>query len=254
MPAEFSLHRMEVIKENELPDIRLRIKDCGNRSRPLHRLTKPESPGIIAELKRASPSRGAIRNVPAEEQAGKYRKGGAAGLSVLTDNNFFGGTWDDLLAVADSAMIPVLCKEFVFFNEQIELAFLYGADLVLLIARALSGLRLRELYCRALALGITPLIEVHDSHELSLALALNPEYLMVNLRNLETLAIDEETGIETLSRVPENITSICASGIDRPGKISEIYKKTGTTLFLIGTALMQARDPIPLMQELCHVR
>lgn len=252
MKEKFALHAMKSLKEAELPSIRELLRSHPLRTRPLHALEKGKR-GVIAEIKKSSPSRGAIRAVEPREQAVRYARGGAVAMSVLVDGNYFGGSWDDLCEVSDAVDAPVLCKEFVFFEEQIDLAAACGADMVLLIARCLDAVRLRELYSHASGLGLLPVVEVHCREEIPAVLGLEPAFLMVNMRNLESLEMDFYRGIESLKEIPEHITRISASGMDSADAVQAIAKGTGTGLFLMGTALMESSDPESMIQEVTGV-
>lgn len=243
---------MRSLKEAELPAVREKIRTSGSRARAVHVLGRGAR-GVIAEVKQASPSRGAIRTVGPREQAARYLTGGAAALSVLVDGNYFGGSWDDLREVSETAEVPVLCKEFIFFEEQIDLAAACGADMVLLIARCIDAARLRELYSHAEGHGLLPLVEVHHRDELPGALALNPEFLMVNMRNLESLEMDFYRGIESLKEIPGNVTKVSASGMDSAMAVKAIADATGTGLFLVGTALMESQNPGEMIREITDV-
>ncbi|HDP79933.1 MAG TPA: indole-3-glycerol-phosphate synthase, partial [Spirochaetes bacterium] len=234
------MDRMRERKESDIPSLEKTLKLMPERRRARHLLSTPADGGIgiIAEVKKASPSRRDVRAVEPSRQACLYREGGALGVSVLTDGAFFAGSWDDLEAAAAVVDAPVLCKEFVYFEEQIDMADRLGADLVLLIARTLSDKELRRLYRHALDRSITPLVEVHRPAELARALSLDPEFLMVNMRDLGTLALEFRTGIETLRAIPEGILKISASGVAGRDDIVRIHDKTGATVFLVGSALM----------------
>ncbi|HON78291.1 MAG TPA: indole-3-glycerol-phosphate synthase [Spirochaetota bacterium] len=252
MKEKFALNAMKHLKEGELPSIKELLRSFPGRSRRVYTLEK-EKRGVIAEVKKASPSRGSIRTVEPRRQASEYSRGGAAALSVLVDGNYFGGSWGDLREVCDAAEVPVLCKEFIYFEEQIDLAAVCGADMVLLIARCLEAGRLRELYAHAESLGMLPLVEVHHREELPAVLELDPGFLMVNMRNLETLAMDFDAGIAALKEIPSGVTKISASGMDSALAVQAVAGGTGTGLFLVGTALMESHDPGAMIQEITDV-
>ncbi|HSV97757.1 MAG TPA: indole-3-glycerol-phosphate synthase [Spirochaetota bacterium] len=250
----FSLGKMPALKRRELPDISARLAAAPPRSRAANGPAVLEgATGIIAEIKKASPSAGRISDAGAGERASRYAKAGAAAISVLTDATYFRGSWDDLASAARAVKVPVLCKEFVRFPEQIDLAAALGADLVLLVARMLSRRDLAALYRRTLDIGIAPLVEVHDERELDSMLALSPRIVMVNTRNLETLAIERDAAFATLRAVPDGITRVCASGIDSADDVRRAREHTGVRLFLVGTALMRAADPQVLLGEMRRV-
>jgi indole-3-glycerol phosphate synthase len=253
---KFVLSEMKSIKKREIPDskkiISLKTKRGRDHFAVKNKLT--DNINIIAEVKKSSPSAGAINEtVSPEAQALLYMNSGAAAVSVLTEKNFFNGSLSDLEKVSSAVTIPVLCKDFIYFEEQIKAAYLCGADMILLIARALEDNELKELYKICLETGITPLIEVHHSLELDNVLELKPDMILVNMRNLETLEMDYSTGIETLIKIPADIKSISGSGINSAEDIKIIKNKAGTNTFLIGTSLMKNSDPGLFIQELENV-
>ncbi len=250
----FGLAHIPALKRRELADVRARLKVAPPRARGLKGASVLiGKTGIIAEIKRSSPSMGLIASGDAAAIASRYENAGAFAVSVLTDSTHFGGSWDDLGAVTRSVELPVLCKEFVCFPEQVDLAAALGADLVLLIARMLSRLDLAALYRRSIQAGIAPIVEVHDQRELDKALALAPKAIMVNTRDLETLRIAREIAFATLRAVPHGITRVCASGIDTADDVRRAREHTGARVFLVGTALMRASDPEKLLTEMGHV-
>ncbi len=255
MKKGFRLSGMKEIKERELAGVHALLSRGIVRTRKVLSLNPPPGNiGIIAEIKKSSPSLGEIRKVFPPDQAEMYRAGGACALSVLTESDFFGGCWSDLFNVAEKSRLPVLCKEFVFFEEQIDLAHCLNADMVLLIAQMLPVARLGELYRHALSLSILPVVEVHAPEEIGPVLALNPEYVLVNSRNLETLGMDPETAMRTFRALPGGTRAIWASGIESADDIREIRKETGAGIFLVGSALMKSDNPGELIREMSNVR
>jgi len=253
MPGRFSLANMELAKIEELAAVRRALSIQPSRKRKRYCLESPAGVSVIAEVKRSSPSRGTIRDVDAVAQAVRYRNGGAVAVSVLTDGVHFGGSYEDLHNVASAVDAPVLCKEFVYFEEQIELASLCGADLVLLIARCLSPQRLSRLYSHARACSMEPLVEVHSRHELDAALELGPGRLIVNTRNLATLAIDRDEALATVRAIPPSTEIIIASGMQSPDDVRRMARETGAGLFLVGSALMESHDPEGFIREVSRV-
>jgi indole-3-glycerol phosphate synthase len=223
---------MELAKIEELAAVKQALSIQPARTRKRYCLESPGGVSVIAEVKRSSPARGMIRDVDAVAQAVCYRNGGAVAVSVLTDGVHFGGSYEDLRNVASAVDAPVLCKEFVYFEEQIELASLCGADLVLLIARCLSPQRLSRLYRHALACSIEPLVEVHARYEIEAALAPGPGRLLVNTRNLATLAIDRDEALATVRAIPPSTEIIIASGMQSPDDVRRMAQETGARLFL----------------------
>ncbi len=252
----FTLSKMRDLKTAELVKIRSLLAGSPKRSRdikvpPFRNPARGTS--IIAEIKKGSPTMGLIRQVTPSKQALTYVRAGADAVSVLCDGHYFQGDWKDLKDVALKVDVPVLCKEFILFPEQIDLAFNYGADAVLLISNFLSPGKLKELYTYTQEKGITPLVEIHSFSESEKVLCLEPDYIMVNMRNLQTLEIDKVTAQKALQEIPEHITRSSASAINDSGDIREIRQKTGTAIFLVGTALMKSNDPEGLIREMCHV-
>ncbi len=202
-------------------------------------------PGIIAEIKFASPSRGVIyqgqfNHVQIAEQ---YLKNGASMLSVLTEPFYFNGNIEyirDIRSALPEA--PILLKDFVLAPIQIKQAQVFGANAVLLIVAFLDPQLLRELYDYALSLGLTPLIEVHDEYELEQALLLQPNMIGVNNRNLKTLKIDLETSRQLIKMIPNNVVAICESGIATKSDILDMTER-GFDGFLIGSHMMQTNHP-----------
>ena len=255
MRPAFSLEGMRSLKKTEREAVEKRLRSLSGRSRPHHPLLPPADggTGIIAEVKKASPSRGTIAEVSPSVQAARYARGGAAAVSVLVGRSFFGGSCDDLEEAAASVGIPVLCKEFIFFREQLDLAWMLGADMALLIACMLSDEELSGLYTHAKHLGLEPLIEIHEAGELARVLRLGPSLVMANARDLRTLELRPERAIAALQAVPEWIGTIYASGISSPEDIRTVRGLTGTRLFLVGTSIMQKGDPSSFIRELADV-
>jgi indole-3-glycerol phosphate synthase len=246
---------MRALKEAERAAVGKRLRSLGDRSRPYHPLLPPADggTGIIAEVKKASPSHGAIAEVSSAVQAARYAQGGAAAVSVLVDRCFFGGSCDDLQETAAAVEVPVLCKEFIFFREQLDLAWMLGADMALLIARMLSDEELSGLFAHAKHLGLEPLVEIHETGELARVLRLGPSLVMANSRDLSTLELRPERAIAALQAVPEGVVTIYASGISSSKDIRAVRGRTGTRLFLVGTSIMQKGDPSSFIRELSDV-
>ncbi len=251
---KFDLDKMRTIKFAEKSEISGMIKNHPARTRAHYSLDlqKKGHPRIIAEIKKASPTMQA-RPVDPVRQAALYIEGGASAISVLTEKNYFSGSWQDLERVAQDVKVPLLCKEFIYYKEQVDLAYLLGADLVLLIARSLSEQELTTLYNYIKNKSLTPLIEIHAESELSKINHLKPDLLMVNMRNLKTLELNIEKGIKALNAIPKNILRISASAIKSPSDIKSIFDKTGTELFLVGSAIMQSGNPVDFIRELINV-
>lgn len=206
---------------------------------------------IIAEFKRRSPSAGVIRDdLSATEIARRYVRGGACAISVLTDEEFFGGCIDDLRAIRATTGLPVLRKDFVIDAIQLYQAAIAGADAVLLIAAALDDAALREL--RAIAekeLGLDALVEVHTSDELRRALKAGAKMIGVNNRDLRTFRTSLETSERLIAEAPRDRVMISESGL-RDAKSLRHLQTLGFRGFLIGEALMRATDPETALRDL----
>jgi indole-3-glycerol phosphate synthase len=198
---------------------------------------------VIAEIKRASPSKGLLREqfVPAEI-AKSYAAGGAACLSVLTDREFFQGAPEHLAAARAACALPALRKDFVFDPYQVLEARAMGADCILLIAACLSPTEMKALEDVALGLGMAVLVEVHDAAELDAALMLRTPLVGVNNRDLRTFETRIETTLGLLERIPADRILITESGIASPADVAHLRSR-GVNAFLVGEAFMRAPDP-----------
>jgi len=226
------------------------------RERDFHRLMDSFSGeiNIIAEIKHSSPSHGALDSqITDSVRIARYVYGGAAAVSILAEREYFGGSYDIMRLAAEEVSVPVLCKDFIFFKEQIDAAYICGADSVLLIARALEKEELEELYRYAESAGIFPLVEVCREDELEKLNVINPDLVMVNMRDLETLEINFAQGIHTLRALPENIIPVSASGISSKSDIEFIKKETGVRNFLVGASLITHHEPDMMIRELRNV-
>ncbi|MBN1444028.1 MAG: indole-3-glycerol phosphate synthase TrpC [Planctomycetes bacterium] len=200
-------------------------------------------PRIIAEVKRASPSKGVIRaDVDAAGIALAYQEGGAAAISVLTDREFFQGRLEDLEAIASRVSVPVLRKDFTIDAYQVWEARAAGADAVLLIAAILKDGELEDLGELAGDLGMDVLYEVHDREELRRVARLGPRLVGINNRNLKTFEVDLETTRRLLPKAPAGAIVVSESGMLRAEDIS-VMRGWGVSAFLIGESLMRAEDP-----------
>ncbi len=205
---------------------------------------------LIAEFKRRSPSAGEISSTATVAgQVGAYERGGAAALSVLTDELHFGGSLEDLRAARAACSLPILRKDFIVDPYQLFEAAVNGADAVLLIVRALDDDALREMYDRARGLDLDCLVEVHDEEELERALQLDVEVIGINNRNLEEGTIDVSTTYELMPDVPAGKTVVAESGISTRAELEEL-ERVGVDAVLIGSALMSADEPEALARDL----
>ena len=200
-------------------------------------------PAVIAEIKRASPSKGLIRaDFDPARIARSYESNGAACLSVLTDREFFGGSPDDLRAARAACSLPVLRKDFIVDAYQLLEARSWGADCVLLIVDAVPDRQLRELESEAMALGLDVLVECHDARQLESALALRTPLIGINNRDLRTFETRLETTTALVSRVPAGRLLVTESGISSPGDVATL-KAANVSAYLVGSAFMAAPDP-----------
>ena len=198
---------------------------------------------VIAEIKKASPSRGVLReNFDPAAIAASYAEHGAACLSVLTDEQFFQGSADYLRQARAACSVPVLRKDFMLDAYQVYEACAMGADCILLIVAALNPRRMAELAAIAMDLGMAVLVEVHNSAELERALALKTPLIGVNNRDLRTFETRLDTTLGMVKRVPPDRIVITESGILRPEDVS-LMRENGVDCFLVGEAFMRAPDP-----------
>jgi len=216
-------------------------------------LARPGEIRVIAEHKRRSPSRGAIReDLDPADVARRYETAGAAALSVLTDEPFFGGQLGHLTAARAATRLPALRKDFVVDPWQVSEARAAGADAVLLIVAALGDGELGRLLAEARALGVDALVEVHDRLELDRALAAGARLVGVNNRDLRTLAVSLETSLDLVARIPDDVVAVAESGI-RSGHDLRRLRKAGFDACLVGEHLMSAPDPgaalVKLLEE-----
>lgn len=205
---------------------------------------------IIAEIKRSSPSKGALAAIPEPKVLGKiYEESGAAIVSVLTEERRFNGSLADFASVRGAIELPMLRKDFMVSDYLIRESRAYGADLVLLIVAALDDGQLRDLFQLAGELGMNSLIEIHDEAELERAMAINPKIIGVNSRNLKTLEVDRSAFARLLPRIPNQVVRVAESGISSIEDIQFAYK-SGAKAALVGEALVKSKEPGRVLTEL----
>ena len=199
--------------------------------------------GIMAEIKRKSPSKGVINpNVVPAEIALAYEMAGASAVSVLTDERYFGGTLNDLAAARSGTGLPILRKEFVIDEYQLYEAKAWQADAVLLIAAALPPAHLRQLARCAKMLGLGVLLEVHNRRELEESFNEYVDMLGVNNRNLKTFEVSIATSLELAQHIPDGVLKVAESGISKPETV-KILRKAGYRGFLMGEHFMRHEQP-----------
>jgi indole-3-glycerol phosphate synthase len=198
---------------------------------------------IIAEVKRSSPSKGALAEItdPAA-LASEYAEGGAAAISVLTEQRRFGGSLEDLRAVRGRVDVPVLRKDFIVSSYQLWEARATGADMVLLMVSVLAQEALVSLIERAESIGLTPLVEVHDEEETRRAVDAGAQLIGVNNRNLKTLEVDRTTFARVAPLIPTNLVRVAESGVRGPHDVIE-FARAGADVVLVGETLVTGRDP-----------
>jgi indole-3-glycerol phosphate synthase len=246
---------LETILEEKRREVAaLKVMSRGSRPWPkrafVKALDKAGELTVIAEIKKASPSKGLIcKDFDPKKIAGRYEKGGASALSVLTDRKFFQGHTDFLMTAREAVGLPVLRKDFIIDPLQVEETVRMGADAMLLIAEALSGSQLRDLYQAALELDLEVLIELHGAKQLDKVMKVNPPVIGINNRDLFTFVTDLNVSIDLIKHIPKEILVVSESGI-KNRKDAEKLKSAGVKALLVGESLMCAPDIDALMKEL----
>jgi len=249
------LDQIVAVKWQEVPAARAKVSDAALRdlvaaqaaprgfAAALRAKVAAGQPAVIAEIKKASPSKGVIRHhfVPADIAA-SYARHGAACLSVLTDERFFQGHADYLRQARAACPLPALRKDFMVDPYQVLEARAMGADCILLIAACLSDAQMAELEACALELGLDVLVEVHDGDELDRALRLKTPLLGINNRNLKTFAVTLDTTLGLLPRVPADRLLVTESGIGSRADVQRM-RAADVQAFLVGETFMRADDP-----------
>jgi indole-3-glycerol phosphate synthase len=221
-----------------------------SHSRPFADALRTHEPAIIAEIKKASPSRGVLQpNFHPAFIAHAYELGGAACLSVLTDKDYFEGSLHDLEAARAAVDLPVLRKDFTIDRLQVFETAAHGADAILLIAALLETNELQTLRELASSLGLASLVEVHDHDELSKAVDSGAEIIGVNNRNLDTLEVSLDTSLRLSYVMPSNVVRVSESGIHTRADL-DLLRGAGFHAFLVGESLMRSEDPLGLLKSL----
>jgi len=209
------------------------------------------SPGvsIIAEVKRKSPSKGALADIPDPAAlAAEYAKGGAAAVSVLTEQRRFGGSLADLALVREAIDVPLLRKDFIVTPYQLWEARAWGADLALLMVVSLPNGLLRDMVGLAREIGLTPLVEAHTEAELARAVAVGADVIGINARDLTTLRVDRSVFRKLVPGIPAGVVRVAESGVTGPASVAE-YHEWGADVVLVGEALVRSGDPRAAIAE-----
>jgi indole-3-glycerol phosphate synthase len=236
--------QLEVAKRKADKPLRTVQAEVARAPLPADLVAALRAPGVslIAEIKRASPSKGPLRpDLDPRSLAQTYEANGASAISVLTDTRFFGGSLQDLRAVRQAVDLPVLRKEFVLDPYQVYEARAAGADALLLIVAALGDVQLESLYRLTRGLGMTALVEVHNKDELQRALALSPRLVGINNRDLATFEVRLETTEHLRSTIPGEIVVVAESGIHNAADVARLAR-CGVDAMLVGESLVRAQD------------
>jgi indole-3-glycerol phosphate synthase len=230
--------------------IELRAEESIAGRRDFARALTSQGPAVIAEIKRASPSKGLLSrhfNPPALARA--YEQGGAAALSVLTDEKHFQGNLSDLESARSAVPLPALRKDFTIDPYHVHQAAAHGADAILLIAAILSEREMRDFRELAEHYGMSALVEVHDDDELKPAIASGARIIGVNNRDLRTFHVDLAVSLRLADRIPSNVIKVAESGIHTPADVRQL-RAAGYNSFLVGEHLMRSGDPACALQTL----
>ena len=239
--------------QNAMANIKARAddaEDCRGFVRALKVANESSSSGVIAEIKKASPSQGVIRqDFKPLEIAESYQKYGASCLSVLTDSKFFQGSADYLKQAREASSLPILRKDFMLDDYQVYEARAMGADCILLIVAALQDGIMQDLCGQALELGLEVLVEVHNTEELERGLKLGLPMVGINNRNLRTFETSLSNTFDLLSLIPQEVLVVTESGIHTNDDV-ELMRENGVNNFLVGETLMRATNPGQKLAEL----
>lgn len=248
------LARIVEHKRSELPELERSLERFLGEARQPRRdfagALRSNQPAILSEIKKASPSKGLLcEDFSPQRIARAYEQGGAAALSVLTDERFFQGSLEDLRVAREAVKLPVLRKDFTIAGIHVHQAAAAGADAILLIAAILTTAELRSLRELAAGYGIASLVEVHDGEELERALDSGAEILGVNNRNLHTFEVTLETSLRLAERIPGHVIRVSESGIHSAADVRRL-REAGFDAFLVGEHLMKSQDPAEALRSL----
>lgn len=245
------LDRILAQKREDVARLRAERLPAPPSARPLDLARPAGAPlRLIAEIKHRSPSAGPLSTaLSVAERARRYEQAGARMVSVLCDETFFGGGFAHLREAREACALPLLCKEFVVDEVQLDAAQAFGASGVLLIVRCLTPERLATLVSEARARGLTPFVEVATEEEGDVALAAGATLIGVNARDLDTLEMQPERARAVLDSLPEGVVKAHFSGLSKPEHV-RAASETGADAALIGEVLMRADDPLPVLSSL----
>jgi indole-3-glycerol phosphate synthase len=238
-------------RERPLSDLAAEV-ETGQEGRPFAEALSRPGTSVIAEHKRRSPSAGTIREgVTCAEIVAAYERGGAAAISILTEEAHFGGSLADLREARAATALPILRKDFTIDPYQLYEAKLTGADAVLLVVGSLEQAALASLHAQAGELDLDALVEIHDDEELERALEIDSDVIGINNRDLGNFSVDIQRTFDLLADVPAGKVVVSESGIYHRGQIEEL-EQVGVDAVLVGEAVMRAPDPEAAVRELTH--
>lgn len=244
----------EAQKKISLDEIKKMAAEPVERRSFIRAMESKDTVNIIAEVKRASPSKGDIAiDLDPYDLADKYEKGGAACLSVLTDEKYFKGSFEDFRQARKAASLPMLRKDFLIDPYQVYESAVLGADCVLLIARILTPEQMKTLFDMATDLGIDSLVEIHSEKDLEIAASADARLIGINNRNLSSFETSLETATSLVRQLGEDQIPVAASGISQKEDI-DLNLKAGINNFLIGESLAKADDTVALLKSFREVR
>ncbi len=250
-PPSGLLDRILSSKRAELAGLRGKTQPHPQAARSVELRRTANGPlHLLAEIKRRSPSAGPLSSrLGIAERAKLYERAGAKLISVLTDGPFFGGSYEDLQEVRQASTLPVLCKDFIIDEIQLDAAKAWGADAALLIVRCLDVPDLARLIAAAYARELVPLVEIATSEEAQRALDAGAEVIGVNVRDLDTLVMSPERAAAVLAELPTRVSAIHLSGLSTPETVAAVARSRADGA-LVGEALMRQDDPEPLLRAM----